>query len=231
MVVITCGKARSSARGSLGGGVPPDRTYYYLLVRASRNPADDGRGSKLSERADFDTSPGGAGRPSISMEFTGRGGDQFEGDHARRVGAREAARDAAALRDRRRPPRSRTISHRSTTDSSLSGGISGGRAQITGLDSIDEAQDIAIVLQTGALPVKFETLDRTDISATLGKDSLEAWKAAIGGILLVAIFLLLFYRFLGLVAVTGLVVYAAFLYATILLFNVTLTLPGSPALC
>ena len=83
------------------------------------------------------------------------------------------------------------------------------------------------MLQTGALPVKFETLDRTDISATLGKDSLaEAWKAAIGGLILVAIFLLVFYRFLGLVAVAGLAIYAAFLYATILLFNVTLTLPG-----
>ena len=75
--------------------------------------------------------------------------------------------------------------------------------------------------------MKFETLDRTDISATLGKDSLtEAWKAAIGGLILVAIFLLVFYRFLGLVAVAGLAIYAAFLYATILLFNVTLTLPG-----
>ena len=83
------------------------------------------------------------------------------------------------------------------------------------------------MLQTGALPVKFETLDRTDISATLGKDSLEeAWQAAIAGIVLVALFLLLFYRFLGLVAVAGLAVYAAFLYATILVFNVTLTLPG-----
>ena len=83
------------------------------------------------------------------------------------------------------------------------------------------------MLQTGALPVKFETLDRTDISATLGKDSLEeAWKAAIAGLILVAIFLLVFYRFLGLVAVAGLAIYAAFLYATILLFNVTLTLPG-----
>ena len=50
--------------------------------------------------------------------------------------------------------------------------------------------------------------------------------ARIGGLILVAIFLLVFYRFLGLVAVAGLAIYAAFLYATILLFNVTLTLPG-----
>ncbi len=121
----------------------------------------------------------------------------------------------------------RTFPQIDYTDSSLAGGIGGGRAQIQGLESLDEAQDIAIVLQTGALPVKFETLDRTDISATLGQDSLEeAWKAAIGGLILVALFLLLFYRFLGLVAVAGLAVYAAFLYATILVFDVTLTLPG-----
>ena len=83
------------------------------------------------------------------------------------------------------------------------------------------------MLQTGALPVEFVTLDQTAISATLGKDSLnEAKKAAIVGLLLVALFLLVFYRFLGVIAVLGLGIYAAFLYAAILLFNVTLTLPG-----
>jgi SecD/SecF fusion protein len=83
------------------------------------------------------------------------------------------------------------------------------------------------VLQTGALPVNFVQIERTDISATLGKDSLtEAKKAALIGLLLVAVFLLVLYRFLGLVAVIGLGIYAAFLYAAILLFNVTLTLPG-----
>ena len=73
----------------------------------------------------------------------------------------------------------------------------------------------------------FTTLETTAISATLGKDSLrEAWKAAIAGLLAVALFLLIFYRVLGVVAVIGLIIYAAFLYAAILLFNVTLTLPG-----
>jgi SecD/SecF fusion protein len=229
MVVITCGEpAVVCPGGPQGGGVPPDRTYYYLFLYEPPDiPQMTGEDLKLSgTRADFDTSPGGAGRPIVSMEFTGRGGDRFE-EITRAEWVRGKLRGTpqhfAIVLDRE----IRTFPQIDYTDSSLSGGIGGGRAQITGLDSFDEAQDIAIVLQTGALPVKFETLDRTDISATLGKDSLEeAWKAAIGGILLVAIFLLLFYRFLGLVAVTGLVVYAAFLYATILLFNVTLTLPG-----
>ena len=83
------------------------------------------------------------------------------------------------------------------------------------------------MLQSGALPVTFKTLETTAISATLGKDSLaEAWKAAIAGLIVVALFLLIFYRVLGVVAVIGLGIYAAFLYAAILIFNVTLTLPG-----
>ena len=83
------------------------------------------------------------------------------------------------------------------------------------------------MLQTGALPVEFETVERTDVSATLGADSLrEARNAAIAGLVLVAVFLLAVYRFLGLVAVLGLAVYAALIYGAILLLGVTLTLPG-----
>ena len=60
------------------------------------------------------------------------------------------------------------------------------------------------MLQTGALPLKFETVDRTDVSATLGKDSLrQAVIAAIGGIVAVALVLLIV-QFLGLVAIAGL---------------------------
>src|SRR5207248_6626547 len=109
------------------------------------------------------------------------------------------------------------------------GGIdpTAGGAEITGLQSVSEAKHLALVLQTGALPVKFVTIERSDVSATLGKDSLkQAEYAAIGGLIAVVLFLLLVYRLLGLVAVLGLGIYAAFMYAAILLLNVTLTLPG-----
>src|SRR5262249_43336738 len=103
----------------------------------------------------------------------------------------------------------------------------GGGAQITGIASLSEAKNLALVLQTGALPVRFDTVARTDVSATLGKDSLkQARDAAIGGLIAVAIFLLVLYRFLGLVAIVGLAVYSAFMYGAILIFGVTLTLPG-----
>ncbi|HEY6836527.1 MAG TPA: protein translocase subunit SecD [Gaiellaceae bacterium] len=109
------------------------------------------------------------------------------------------------------------------------GGIdpSVGGAEISNINSIGEAKNLALVLQTGALPVNFVQIERTDVSATLGKDSLrQAKTAALIGLLIVAIFLLVLYRFLGVVAVIGLGIYAAFLYAAILIFGVTLTLPG-----
>jgi SecD/SecF fusion protein len=228
MVVVTCGKGAVVCPGGNGAGVPPDRTWYYLFKYDPPTvPQMTGEDLKLSgTRADFDTSPGGAGRPIVTMEFTGKGSDQFEKitrDEWIRGKLRGTPQHFAIVLDRE----IKTFPQIDFTDGSLSSGIGGGRAQIQGLDSLREAKDIALVLQTGALPVKFETLDRTDISATLGKDSLsQAWRAAIAGLVLVAIFLLIFYRFLGLVAVAGLAIYAAFLYATILLFNVTLTLPG-----
>ena len=116
------------------------------------------------------------------------------------------------------------------TDRTLSDGIGGGSAQIENIGTLGEAKDLALVLQTGALPVSFEQVERTDVSATLGKDSLqEAKTAALIGLLVVALFLIVFYRLLGLVAVTGLAIYVAFMYAAILILNVTLTLPASPA--
>ena len=100
-------------------------------------------------------------------------------------------------------------------------------AEVSNIASFGEAKDLALVLQTGALPVEFQQIERTDVSATLGKDSLrQAKNAALIGLLVVALFLLVLYRFLGVVAVVGLGIYAAFLYAAILLFGVTLTLPG-----
>ena len=228
MVVVTCGEGAVVCPGAQGAGVLPDRTYYYLLEYDPPNvPQMTGEDLKLSgTRADYDTSPGAAGRPIVTMEFTNRGSDRFE-EITRNEWLRgktlSKPQHFAIVLDRE----IRTFPQIDYMDSTLAGGIGGGRAQIEGLDSFQEAKDIAIVLQTGALPVNFETLDRTDISATLGKDSLEeAKRAAIGGLLLVIVFLLVLYRFLGLVAVAGLGIYAAFLYATILLFNVTLTLPG-----
>ncbi|HEX4324418.1 MAG TPA: protein translocase subunit SecF, partial [Gaiellaceae bacterium] len=111
------------------------------------------------------------------------------------------------------------------TDSTLSQGIVG-NAQISE-PSGTAAQHTALVLQSGSLPYQFKQIESTSVTATLGKSSLhQAILAAAVGLLIVALFLLILYRFLGLVAVAGLAIYGLLYYAAILLFNVTLTLPG-----
>src|SRR5260221_9651139 len=93
--------------------------------------------------------------------------------------------------------------------------------------SLKAAGDLALILKSGSLPYTFERLSESEVSATLGKSSLhQAILAAIAGLLIVAIFLLVLYRFLGLVAVAGLLIYGLLYYAAILMFDVTLTLPG-----
>ena len=106
-------------------------------------------------------------------------------------------------------------------------GITGGEAQITGLGSPQEAQDIALVLQSGSLPVRFVALSSSQVSATLGQTSLrDGLIAGLVGLLLMMIYLVAFYRVLGLVADLALLIFAALFYGVILAIPVTMTLPG-----
>jgi SecD/SecF fusion protein len=99
--------------------------------------------------------------------------------------------------------------------------ISGGFADIT------EAQDLATILQIGALPINLKLISQTQVSATLGDQALQAGlKAGIVGLCLVILFLLIFYRFLGLIASVALGAYGVIFFALIKLIPITLTLPG-----
>jgi SecD/SecF fusion protein len=229
-VVISCGVGEVVCPG-VSDANPTSTSYYLFKNSPPAIPEMTGSDLKLSgTRQDFDTQ---TQEPIVTMQFTKKGGKKFAEITRREAqrgkllsntigGGQKIEQHFAIVLDRE------IKSWPSIDWSQYPGGISGSNgAQITGIGNIQEAKDLALVLQTGALPVNFVTLDQTTISATLGKDSLnEAKKAAIVGLFLVALFLLVFYRFLGVVAVLGLGIYAAFLYAAILLFNVTLTLPG-----
>jgi SecD/SecF fusion protein len=100
-------------------------------------------------------------------------------------------------------------------------------AQISGSFSIQEAQDLAELLRIGALPIDLKLISQSTVSATLGQQALDqGLTAGIVGLILVVLFLLAYYRFLGLVAAIGLCVYALFFLAMIKLIPITLTLPG-----
>ena len=93
--------------------------------------------------------------------------------------------------------------------------------------TVQESKDLAFVLNTGALPVKLETAYQQEVSATLGKDSLnQGLIAGLIGLGIVLLYMLLYYRFLGLVADLALIVYAILLWGLFNLIPVTLTLPG-----
>lgn len=91
-----------------------------------------------------------------------------------------------------------------------------GQAVISGSFTEDEAKDLALVLRFGALPVEFEQDDVRTVSATLGDGTLQAGVAAgITGLILVGIYMIFYYRMLGLVAVSSLAVSGAMLWVII----------------
>ncbi len=100
-------------------------------------------------------------------------------------------------------------------------------AQISGSFQLQEAQDLATFLKIGALPVELKLISQSTVTATLGQQALDdGLKAGLLGLLLVSIFFLLYYRFLGVIAIVGLGVYAVFFLAMMKLIPITLTLPG-----
>lgn len=113
-------------------------------------------------------------------------------------------------------------------------GITGGNAVVTvGSDTTAEqdARDLAVVLRYGSLPVDFTLSDVNQVSGTLGADSLRIGLiSGFAGLALVAIFLVYFYRALGLVAIIGLTVFGSLLISIFSLFGrtagLTLTLAG-----
>jgi len=235
-VVVSCDVASQNCLGVTSASAP---AVFYLLKHHDvatnpNNPIPEMTGNELKlsgTRADFDPQ----GQPIVTMQFTGKGKSIFH-----EITKREAQRGRLGGNCGQGTPPPNVQHFAIVLDRQIEStpyidycknpdgipGDNGAEIQM-GSGGIGDAKKLALVLQTGALPVSFQTAERTDVSATLGKDSLnQAKRAAIVGLLIVALFLLLLYRFLGLVAVVGLAIYAAFLYAAILLFHVTLTLPG-----
>ncbi|KKS79731.1 MAG: Preprotein translocase subunit SecD [Candidatus Azambacteria bacterium GW2011_GWE1_42_9] len=105
--------------------------------------------------------------------------------------------------------------------------ISGGSAVISGKFTIDEAKKLTERLNAGALPVPIKLISQDSVGASLGQDSLnKSIMAGLIGFLAVVIFMILYYRFPGIVAVIALLIYAALVLALFKLIPVTLTLAG-----
>lgn len=105
--------------------------------------------------------------------------------------------------------------------------ITGGDAVIENIPTLEEAKDIALVLQTGALPVTLEIQESQTIGPTLGQDSLrQSIMAGIIGFILIAILMVALYRGLGAISILGLIVYVIIFWGILAGLKTALTLPG-----
>lgn len=109
----------------------------------------------------------------------------------------------------------------------VQGPITGGSAVITGVGDINEAKQVAMTLQTGAIPVNLEVDQNRIVGATIGQDSLrDGIKAGAIGMAIVATYLLVFYRAFAIMPIAALGLFAAFIWGGLNAIGATLTLPG-----
>ncbi|OGJ16037.1 MAG: protein-export membrane protein SecD [Candidatus Pacebacteria bacterium RIFCSPHIGHO2_01_FULL_46_16] len=109
----------------------------------------------------------------------------------------------------------------------LSEPILGGQAQISGGFTLDQAKQLSIQLNAGALPVPITVLEQRTIGASLGSESVRAsLQAGLLGILLVMLFMILYYGWSGVLASMALSIYALLTIALYKIFGVTITVPG-----
>jgi len=150
-------------------------------------------------------------RPYVSIEFNKKGARLFEKITGQHIHKRLAivldnqVYSAPVIQDR----------------------IAGGRAQITGSFTMEEARDLAIVLRAGALPAPVNIVEERTVGPTLGADSIRKGliSMAVGGVLVI-IFMVIYYSMAGLIADLALVVNILMIGAGLAIFQATLTLPG-----
>ena len=109
----------------------------------------------------------------------------------------------------------------------VQGEITGGQAQITGMNSVEEAQELASTIRIGSLSLELEEVRSNVVGAQLGQEAIETSLIAGGiGVAFVIIFMLIIYGLPGLVAVMALLLYTSLQLVTLNAFDLTVTLPG-----
>jgi len=109
----------------------------------------------------------------------------------------------------------------------INGKIPGGKSTITGSRDMQDAKDLSIVLRSGALPAPVNIIEERTVGATLGDDSIRMGKnAAIVGLILVMIFMIIYYKLAGIIADLALVLNMVFIMGAMAYLNAVLTLPG-----
>ena len=205
---------------ALSAGVPPDSEVLYQQKRNFETGAAEKApflvkkevllsGDSLSDaRVAFDSQ---YNEPYVSLSFDANGARAFE-----RITTQNTGKRLAIVLD--------GMVHSAPQ---IKEPISGGKAQITGGFKYEEATDLAIVLRAGALPAPVSIVQNVTVGPTLGQDSIRAGvRAAVIGGLLVLVFMLVYYKFSGLIADFAVLLNIIMLLGAMAWFSATLTLPG-----
>ena len=185
------------------------RTGRPLLVLGTEILMKGTEVASAQMRLDLDQERPGA--PGVSFNLTNKGGAQFADLTGANVG-----RSLAIVLD-----------NRVQSAPNIRERIPRGQGSITGSFTEEEAQNLSIVLRSGALPAPVRIVEERTVGPSLGRDSIEAGlRAGMVGALLVIVFMVVYYRWSGVVAVVALALNILGLLACMAGFHATLTLPG-----
>lgn len=149
--------------------------------------------------------------PQISLSFNDEGAQMFEELTSRLIGK----------------PLAIFLDNTLISEPTVQEKITGGKAQITGRFSLKEAKEMVARFNAGALPAPIRLINQQTVGASLGANSLQKTiRSGLIGTVLVMIFMTLYYRLLGLAAVSALLIYTIFTLAIFKLFGITMTLAG-----
>jgi preprotein translocase subunit SecD len=151
------------------------------------------------------------GKPSVSIEFNDEGAKKFEEITGRNIGK----------------PLAIILDDSIVSAPNVNEKISGGKAQISGGFTVEEANKLEVQLNAGALPVPVKLVEEKTVGATLGSDSVaKSIKAGLIGLVMVMLFMVLVYGRYGVVADIALIIFGIITMALYKLIPVTLTVPG-----
>lgn len=151
------------------------------------------------------------GKPLVGLEFNEEGTKKFAEATEKYLGQ----------------PIAITMDGEVLTNPKVSDVIREGKAVINGMSSLDEAKSIANIIKSGALPVPVEAVSVKTVGPTIGIESVGlSKKAAVIGISLVMLFMIIYYRRPGIISGLSIILYVILLLYCFAIFNVTLTLSG-----
>jgi len=213
--VIQVDYAKDRLVVDLAGISDPDQAVNVLKTTAKltfRDPKGNVvlQGDQLTD-AKAGQDPSAQGGYVVNLTFTSSGAKAFAALTTKYIGQRIGI----------------YLDNKLLTDPTVNVPITNGQAEITGYSTLQAAANDAVLMRSGALPVSLTILEKQQVGASLGSDSLhKSILAGIYGLAFIFLFMLAFYRLPGVVADFSLIVYGLIVLWIFWMFRVVLTLPG-----